>query len=388
MSEAGFQQLSHQVVALGFVIAVVFGFVAQRSRFCTMGAIADLVITGDRARMRMWLAAAGTAVIGFNLMVWLGWLKAGDSIYAGPRIIWLSAIAGGLMFGAGMVLASGCTSKNLLRAGTGNLKALVVLMVVALAGFATLKGITGVVRASVLDPVAVNVATQQDLPTLASQAFGLSTRTAAALLGAAIGLSFLGAALRPGAGRSGDHVFSGVAIGALIVAAWWNSGVLGFVAESPETLEPVFVATSTHRMEALSFVSAVSYAADYLLFFSDVSKALTVGIVSAVGLAIGAWLHAMTSRTFRWEGFQTVSDLRNHLVGGTLMGIGGVTALGCTIGQGLSGISTLSVTSFIAVASIVAGAAATVKLQMRAMLQEPETPSSPRKPPTLVPSED
>lgn len=384
MSDADFQQLSHQVLALGFVIAVVFGFVAQRSRFCTMGAIADLVITGDRARMRMWLAAAGTAAIGFNLMVWLGWLKAGDSIYAGPRIIWLSAVSGGLMFGAGMVLAGGCTSKNLLRAGTGNLKAVVVLMVVALAGFATLKGVTAVVRASVFDPVAVNVATQQDLPTLASQTFGMSTRAAAALLGAAIGLPLLGVALRPRPGSPGEHVLSGVALGALIVAAWWNSGVLGFVAESPATLEPVFVATSTHRMEALSFVSAVSYAADYLLFFSDASKALTVGIVSVVGLALGAWIQAVTTRTFRWEGFRTVADLRNHLLGGALMGVGGVTALGCTIGQGLSGISTLSVTSFIAVASIVAGAAATVKLQMRAVLQEAEAPSSPRERAALV----
>src|SRR5664280_40135 len=372
MSEADFQRLTNEVLSLSFAIAVAFGWVAQRTRFCTMGAVTDLVITGDWTRMRMWLAAAGTAIVGFNAMVFLGWVQADNSIYAGPRVIWLSALAGGLMFGVGMVLASGCTSKNLLRAGTGNLKAVVVLLVVALAGFATLKGITAVVRVNLLDSVAASVASHQDLPTLIGPVFAMSVRTAAALLGAVIGMALLAGALYSRANRSAEIAFGGIAIGALVVTAWWTSGVFGFVAESPSTLEATFVATNTHRMEALSFVSAVSYTADYLLFFSDASKVLTIGIVTAAGLPIGAWIDAISTRTFRWEGFHTTADLRNHLVGGALMGVGGVTALGCTIGQGLSGISTLSLTSFIAIASMIAGAIAAVKIRMWMMLREPE----------------
>jgi len=387
MSDAEFQRLGHEVLAVSFLIALAFGFIAQRARFCTMGAITDLVITGDWTRMRMWFVAAGTAVIGFNLMVFLGWVRAESSIYSGPRVIWLSAIVGGLLFGAGMVLASGCTSKNLLRAGAGNLKSVVVLMVVALAGFATLKGITAVVRVNVLDAVAANVAPNQDLPTLAAQAIGIGVPVAAAGLGAIVGVALLAGALVARGGRSLENAASGFALGALVVAAWWTSGVLGFVPESPATLEPTFVATNTHRMEALSFVSAVSYSADYLLFFSDASKALTVGIVSAVGLAVGAWLFATISGTFRWEGFRTVTDLRNHLFGGVMMGVGGVTALGCTIGQGLSGISTLSLTSFIALASMVAGAAATVKTQMWSMERE-DKPVAARDVPSLHRVED
>jgi uncharacterized membrane protein YedE/YeeE len=365
MSEADFQRLTHQVLALSFTIAVVFGWVAQRARFCTMGAISDLVITGDWTRMRMWLAAAGTAIIGFNAMVFLGWVDAANSIYAGPRVVWLSAIVGGLMFGVGMVLASGCTSKNLLRAGTGNLKSVVVLMVVALCGFATLKGITAVVRVAALDSTAATVATHQDLPTLAAAILGTGTRAAAAALGATLGGALLLGAFYSRANRSAELVLGGVSIGALVVAAWWTSGVLGFVAENPSTLEPTFVATNSRRMEALSFVSAVSYTTDYLLFFSDRSKALTIGIVSALGLPVGAFLYSTFSHSFRWEGFRSIPDLRNHLIGGALMGVGGVTALGCTIGQGLSGLSTLSLTSFLAVAATVTGAVVTVKAQMR-----------------------
>lgn len=364
MSETEFERLTGEVLAVSFLIAVAFGWIAQRVRFCTMGAISDVVIMGDWTRFRMWSAAAGTAVIGFNAMVFFGWVQAGNSIYAGPRIVWLSALVGGLMFGIGMVLASGCTSKNLLRAGAGNLKAVVVLMVVALAGFATLKGMTAVVRVNLLDPVVTTVAKQQDLPTLTASLLAIGERDAAAGLGMAFGTVFLLAAFHSRRNRSLELVVGGMAIGALVVAAWWTSGVLGFVAESPATLEATFVATNSHRMEALSFVSSVSYLSDYVLFFSDRSKVLTIGIVSVLGLPVGAFLHSTFSRSFRWEGFHSVADLRNHLIGGALMGVGGVTALGCTIGQGLSGLSTLSVTSLVAVASMIAGAAVSVRMQM------------------------
>ncbi len=364
MTAADVDATTRLVLALAFAIGVVFGVVAQRTRFCTMGAIADLAATGDSTRIRMWAVAVGTAIIGFNVMVWLGWVQAANSIYAGPRVAWLSALVGGSMFGVGMVLASGCTSKNLLRAGSGNLKAVVVLLVVAIAGFATLKGIAALVRVNTVDTVFLSLDGGQDLPSIVSRATGMQSGSLAAGLGLGIGCAVLIAATYPRRWRDAELVLGGLAIGCLVVAAWWLSGVLGHVAEHPVTLESVFLATNSRRMESLSYVSAVSYSVDYLLFFSDVSKVLTIAIVSAVGLVVGAGLHAVVSNTFRWEGFAGVSDLRNHLSGGVLMGVGGVTALGCTIGQGLSGVSTLSLTSFIALAAMVAGAYATVKVQI------------------------
>jgi uncharacterized membrane protein YedE/YeeE len=144
---------------------------------------------------------------------------------------------------------------------------------------------------------------------------------------------------------------------------WWVSGRLGHLAEHPETLEESFLATNSQRMEALSMVAPVGYTLDWLLFFSDTSKLLTIGIVSVAGIVLGSAAVALATRVFRWEAFSSTEDMANHMAGGALMGIGGVTALGCTIGQGLSGVSTLSLGSLLALAGIVAGGVAAVHYQ-------------------------
>jgi uncharacterized membrane protein YedE/YeeE len=363
MTEAEFQHTTTLVLALAFAIGVLFGAIGQRTRFCTMGAITDMAVMGDPGRLRMWLVAAGVAILGFNALAALDLVHAADSIYAAPRLLWLSALVGGAMFGFGMVLASGCASRNLIRAGAGNLKSVVVLLVIAVAGFATLKGATALVRVEWLDSVHVDLAGGQDLPHVLERLTGAAARPLAAGLGLVLGTALLLAGLVPRETRNGDLFLGGLGIGALVVAAWYVSGVIGFVPENPSTLEPTFVATNSHRMEALSFVSAVSYAMDYVLFLSDTSKVLTVSIVSALGVVVGSGAYALASRTFRLEGFGNVGDLGHHLVGGVLMGVGGVTALGCTIGQGLSGISTLSIGSALAVAAIVIGALGAVRYQ-------------------------
>jgi uncharacterized membrane protein YedE/YeeE len=263
------------------------------------------------------------------------------------------------------VLAGGCASKSLVRSGAGSLKAVVVLLVVAFAGFATLKGVGAVARVLTVDAVHLDLASGQDLPSLLAHVSGMRTPALAGMLGLGAGAALAAFALASREARSREVLLGGLGIGSLVVAAWWVSGVLGFVPEHPQTLEAVFIATNSRRMEAMSFVSAVAYASDYLLFFSDASKVATIGIVSALGLACGSAAYSLATRTFRWEGFRTVDDLRNHLVGGALMGVGGVTGLGCTIGQGLSGLSTLSVSSLLALASILAGAVAALKFQAR-----------------------
>jgi uncharacterized membrane protein YedE/YeeE len=355
--------LTTQVLWASFALSVAFGAVAQRTRFCTMGAVADVVNMGDWERARMWVLAVAVAVLGFNGMVAAGWIQASNSIYAGPRVLWLSALLGGAMFGFGMVLASGCGSKNLLRLGSGNLKALVVVLVLGLAGYATLRGITGVLRVNTVEKVHFELGTGQDLPSIAAAAFGLPTATVALALGAALALVMLLWVLSKPEGRSGEVLAGGLGIGAVIVAVWWVSGRLGYVPEDPNTLEPAFLGTNSRRMESLSMVAPVAYTLDWLLFFSDTSRTLTLGILSVVGLALGAFIVSMLDRSFRWEGFGSIEDLANHLVGAVLMGVGGVVAMGCTVGQGLSGLSTLSLGSFIALAGIVAGAVGALRYQ-------------------------
>ena len=153
-----------------------------------------------------------------------------------------------------------------------------------------------------------------------------------------------------------DNLLAGLGIGGVVVALWWVTGHFGFVQEHPQTLEEVFVATNSGRAEALSFSAPMAYTLDWLIHFSDTSKVLTLGVVSVAGVVVGAFIEALMSRSFRWEGFRNTQDTALHLVGATCMGVGGVTALGCTIGQGLSGLSTLSLTSAIAVVGIMAGA--------------------------------
>ncbi len=364
MQEIDLKALSTLVLWASFGLSVLFGAITQRTHFCTMGAVSDIVNMGDWARMRMWVMAMGVAMIGFNLMVALGWLDASKSIYGGPRFLWISALVGGLMFGFGMVLASGCGSKTLVRIGGGNLKSLVVFIVLGVAAFATLKGITAVARVATVDAVAVTLASSQDLPSLLAAPTGVSKGMLAALLGSGIGALLILWALARAEGRSADNLLAGLGVGAIVAAVWWVSGRLGYVAEDPNTLQEAFVATNSRRMESLSFVAPVAYTLDWLMFFSDKAKLLTVGIVSVAGVVVGSAAYALATGGFRWEGFRDAGDTANHLVGAVLMGVGGVTALGCTIGQGLSGMSTLSLTSFVAMLSIVGGAVVALRWQI------------------------
>lgn len=364
MQDIDIISLGQHVLWAGFGLAVLFGALAQRTHFCTMGAVADIVNMGDWTRMRMWMLAIGVAMLGFNAMVGLGWIDASKSIYAGSRLLWLSYLSGGLLFGFGMVLASGCGNKTLLRIGSGNLKSLVVFVVMGFAAFATLKGITAVARVGTVDKVFVELATGQDLPSMLAPALGLAKAQAALLLGALIGGALVLWALFRAEGRSTDVLLGGIGLGALVVGFWWVSGVMGHLAEHPETLEEAFLGSTNQRMESLTFTAPVAYTMDWLMYFSDKSKVLTLAIVSTLGVIAGSALYSLLTRSFRWEGFRGVEDTANHIIGAVLMGVGGVVAMGCTVGQGLSGVSTLSLGSFVAFAGIIAGAISGLRFQM------------------------
>ena len=363
MTDAALAALQQQVLWAALALGLAFGAIAQRSHFCTMGALADVVNMGDWSRLRMWVLAIGVAMLGFNAMVGLGWIKAANSLYAGPTLLWLSQTLGGLMFGFGMVLASGCGSKTLVRIGGGNLKSLVVFGVLGLSAWATLKGLAAVLRVATLDRVSLALASGQDLPSLAA-GLGGTLGQRAVLIGGLLGLVLVAWALARREGRSFEVLLGGLGIGGLVAALWWVSGVLGHLAEHPQTLEEAFLATNSQRMESFSFVAPLAYVLDGLVFFSDASKHLTQGMVLVLGVVLGSAAVALASGSFRWEGFGGVEDTANHLVGAVLMGVGGITAIGCTIGQGLSGLSTLSVGSLIATLGIVAGALAALRWQV------------------------
>jgi uncharacterized protein len=364
MQTSDISSLTAQVLWASFILAAVFGAIAQRTHFCTMGAVSDVVNMGDWTRMRMWGAAVGVAMIGFFAMAAMGLIDPAKTLYASSRIIWLSALVGGVMFGFGMVLASGCGSKTLVRIGGGSLKSVVVFVVMGVAAFATLKGVTAVARVATVDQVAINSVAGYAVFSPASGLFGLSNAVLGLVTALIVGGGLVLWALWSKDFRSAQPLMAGLGIGLVIVGLWWVSAKLGYVAEHPDTLQETFLATNSGRAEALSMVAPLAYTLDWLMFFSDKSKVLTMGIVSVFGVVAGSALVALATKSFRWEGFGGTEDLANHLVGAVLMGVGGVTAMGCTIGQGLSGISTLSINSVIAVAAIILGAWLALKYQM------------------------
>jgi uncharacterized membrane protein YedE/YeeE len=356
--------LTTQVLAAAFVLSAAFGALVQRTGFCTMGAVSDVVTMGDWTRLRQWALAAAVATIGFALLSGAGIVSAPQTLYASTRWLWLSALAGGFVFGFGMVLASGCISKTLVRAGAGNLKSLVVTIVAAVTAFATLKGVTAVLRAGTVDKVGTDLGVNADLASVASQAFGVSSGLAALATGLLVGGALLAWALAARESRRPLNVLAGAGVGAIVLGMWWVTGNLGHLAEHPQTLQEAWLATNSGRAEGLSFVGPNAYALDWLLFFSDANKHLTVGIVSVFGVLCGSAAVALARGEFRWEGFGGTSDVGHHLAGAALMGVGGITALGCSIGQGVTGVSTLSLTSFVAVAAMLAGAVAALRYQI------------------------
>jgi hypothetical protein len=350
-----------------FGLAAVFGAVANRVSFCTMGAVTDVVSFGDWRRMRMWLLAIAVAIAGVVLLERTGLVDFGKTIYTSPRVAWLSSLVGGFLFGFGMTLASGCGSKTLIRMGAGNLKSVVVLIVLAISAYMTLKGLFGVWRVNALDPFRFDTAaigaSHSDLSSVVAALLGSGAAVRTALpLAVAVALAafvFASSDFR----ASGGMIAGGLVIGAVIVGGWYVSGHLGYVAEDPHTLEEAFIATNSGRAESFSFVAPNAYLLELLMLWSDQSRIVTFGIAGVLGMLVGSAAMALATRTFRWEGFASTEDLVNHIAGGVLMGFGGVTALGCTIGQGLTGISTLALGSVLALLAIVAGCAAALKYQ-------------------------
>jgi uncharacterized membrane protein YedE/YeeE len=273
-----------------------------------------------------------------------------------------------------MTLGSGCGSKTLVRLGAGSLKSLIVFFFLGIAAYMTLKGLFAIWRTRWIDPVATDLAAlhvpRQDLPTLIATWTGASLPAVEGIVALVVAGALLAFVLKDRDFRgSFDHLLGGTVVGLVIVGGWYVTGHLGY-AENPDTLENTYFGTNSRTIESLSFTAPVGYVLELLMLWSDKSLTVTFGIAATLGIIAGSFAYAMLSRTFRWEGFAGAEDTANHVIGGLLMGFGGVTALGCTIGQGLTGFSTLALGSILSFAAIVAGAALTMKVQYWRMASE------------------
>lgn len=324
----------------GLAIGAAFGAATERSGFCTMGAVSDWAGLGDATRLRAWALAAAIAIAGAQALHLAGAIDLSRSLYAGKRLLWLGHLAGGALFGVGMTYAGGCASRALARLGAGNLKSLVVLLVLAVAAMATMRGLLAPLRIALVDASAIALPRAQSLPDLLAPGAPVLRAAIAAL--AALALAFW--ALRDARLRARTALVAGAcAAGALAVAAWAATGILGH-----DDFEPAPLAS-------LTFVAPTAEAMLYAMF--STGSSVTFPVATCAGMVAGAAASALAAGRFRWEGFADRADLARHVLGAAAMGVGGVLALGCTIGQGVAGISTLSLGALLTVAGIVAGGA-------------------------------
>jgi uncharacterized membrane protein YedE/YeeE len=358
-----------QILGTVFVTGIVMGAVANKTNFCTMGAVSDWVNMGDTGRLRAWLLAIAVAMLGVVALEASGKVVIGTSTfppYRTPNLAWLRYVLGGLMFGIGMTLASGCGNKTLVRIGGGNLKSVVVLAIASACAYAMLwTDFYDTVFGSMVSATTVNLSAAGKT----SQALGDLTGIGNTVFGGLLGVALLGFVFSSRDFRgSVDHIVGGAVIGVAVLIGWFvTGGSMG--AAWKEFADFADVKPLRVETQSFTFMSPMGDLARYVMSPADTSL-INFGIMALAGVIVGSFLYAVISRNFRIEWFVNRSDFVNHAIGAVLMGIGGVLSMGCTVGQGITGVSTLALGSVLTLIAIIAGSAAMMKYQYWRMMQE------------------
>ncbi|CAA9394748.1 MAG: Lipocalin-related protein and Bos/Can/Equ allergen [uncultured Ramlibacter sp.] len=353
------------VVWGGLALGLAMGAVGQSTRFCVRGSISDWVVFRGPHRLFAWVLAIAVGALGVQLLISLGLFDPTRAVSWSDRYLWLSYLVGGALFGYGMMIAPGCPQRCLVKAGAGDLKALVTLVLLAIVALMTLRGAFAGLRVSFFDSLAVAVGSPQDLGSI----FGKLVPLPAAVIRWLLVLALLGAvgtfAWRVRSRLDRTAWLAGTAVGLLVTAAFFLTGRIGFVAEHPETLEAAWLGTQSRRPEGLSFSAPLAHSLDLLTLWSDKNTVATFGVMLALGVLLGSHVSARLRGEFRVESYSNAREMRGDLGGAVLMGFGGITALGCSIGNGVTGVAMLSAGALLAVAGMVGGALLALKLQMR-----------------------
>ena len=326
---------TNALVALaGLAIGVAFGALARWSGFCLRGAVEDALTTQDAPRLRGFLTAMAVALLVTQALVLTGRLDLSRAIVLAPNLFWLGALLGGAMFGVGMVLTGGCPSRLMVLASGGNLRSAVSFVIFAIVAYATIRGILAPARSTLSAVGTVALGKHQVLPLAVGAVF------------VAIALGFVAWRRVPG-----KHLLAGALIGLLVPAGYLATGVLG-----NDEFEPATV-------ESLNMIRAGGDALMYLLVFTGAK--VNFGIGFTAGILLGAFAVALAQGELKLVGFEKPADMLRYAGGAALMGAGGVMALGCTIGNGLTGVASLAPVSFIALPAMVLAAAATMRWRWR-----------------------
>ena len=367
-----------QVLTIVFAVALVMGAVVNKTNFCTMGAVSDWINMDDTGRLRAWLFAMAIATLGVAVLEWTGRITLpGDSFppYRTASFGWLRYLAGGFLFGVGMTLASGCGNKTLVRVGGGNLKSIVVLAIASIMAYLMLwtpfyeKLFHPWVSATTIDLSAHGMNSQQ----LGTIVLGFAGAQASPAVNAGIALAFATVlffvVFRSAEFRGNvDNWLGGGVVGLAVLIGWYVTG--GPMGQAwKEYAEFATNVPSRVQVQSYTFISPMGDAVRYLL---DPAKftLINFGVAALAGVILGSFIYALLTRSFRIEWFVSRRDFLNHAVGAVLMGVGGVLSMGCTVGQAITGMSTMALGSILTFLAIVAGAAGTMKYQYWRMMQE------------------
>jgi uncharacterized protein len=331
------------VVLAGLVIGLIYGAVGLLSGFCLMSSLRGWWAQGDGRLIRTYALAIGIAVAATQLLAARGVIDLGKSIYLQPSFSAPLMFVGGLLFGYGMVLANGCGSRALVLLGRGNLRSFIVVIVLGIAAQMTLKGLIAPPRIALLQ-ASQTAPASISLPALLS-ALGISetfarTLAASTISGALTIFAFAHAPFQ----RAWGQIAAGLAVGLLVAAGWFATGYLG-----ADDFNPAAVTS-------LTFIAPIADTVQYAMLSTGLT--LNFGIAVVAGVFAGSLVTALATRRFHWEGFASPRHMLRSIGGAALMGAGGAMAYGCSIGQGLTGLSTLALASFVAVAGILLGTAA------------------------------
>ncbi len=344
------QDIAHIVVWGGLLIGLAYGAVALLSGFCLLSGLRGWWADGDSRLIRTFALALGVAIAGTQLLAASELVDLGKSIYLQASFSLPLIFTGGLLFGYGMVLSNGCGSRALVLLGRGNLRSLVVVLVLGIVAQMTLKGLIAPARIALLQATQAAPKIISVPSLLASIGLGENSARMCAtsvIAGALIIFAFAHAPLK----RSLGQITAGLAVGLLIVAGWFVTGYLG-----ADDFNPAPVAS-------LTFIAPIADSVQYAMFSTGLS--LSFGVAMAGGVFAGSLVTALVTRRFALEGYVSPRHMLRSVSGAALMGAGGAMAYGCSIGQGLTGLSTLALPSFVAVAGILVGTAAGLRGVLR-----------------------
>ena len=397
MSFASFMEAQSFFLWSTFVIAFVMGAVVNKTNFCTMGAVSDLVNMNDTSRMRAWILAATVALIGVMIIEAMGRADLSSTLppYRASQFQWGRYILGGILFGIGMTLASGCGNKTLIRIGGGNIKSIFVFAIIAVISYYMVDPFQELpatwyhtVFSPWLGEASISLSTPQDLGSIVGNWFSVPAMTMRLIVGGIIAAIALYFVFRSSDFRTSfDNVFAGIMVGLAVFLAWYVTSNVVVATEDGALKLTQFYGewdmmmdsddgkpkngSTNLQPQSFTFISPIGQIFGYAS--SGFTAAfVTFGVISVIGVILGSFIWSLVTRSFRVEWFVSFKDFYTHVIGGILMGFGGVLGLGCTVGQAITGVSTLALGSFLVFISIVFGSALTMKIQYYKMCYEEE----------------